>query len=143
MLDDRILSELLSAALDDDELATLLGVRRQVVNQACRRLAESGRLTRTSAVGSKIVNHLPLGVQKATERIAQREPDALTLENAGVIQSGLGFEVHARTELTAAWGIDLRSRVVALRGGVRHSFGGLRSNGAKTAEITPTNLSYR
>lgn len=43
-------------ALDDDELAALLGVRRQAVNAVCRTLAEAGVIGRGQSVGMKIRN---------------------------------------------------------------------------------------
>ncbi len=42
--------------MDDDELARLVGVRREAVNQVCRRLEADGQLMRRKAVGSKIQN---------------------------------------------------------------------------------------
>jgi hypothetical protein len=44
--------------LDDDQLAALLGVRRQAINSECRRLEARGRLVRRVSVGNKIQNLL-------------------------------------------------------------------------------------
>ena len=44
--------------MDDDQLATVLRVRRQAVNQTCRALASQGHVRRAGGVGSKIVNWL-------------------------------------------------------------------------------------
>ena len=46
------------AGLDDDELAERLGVVRQAVNQACRKLVAGGRLRRGVGGAGKIVNTL-------------------------------------------------------------------------------------
>ena len=58
---ERIIDALRRAGepLDDDELARRLGVIRQHVNQACRRLATDGSLVRAPGASGKIVNHLP------------------------------------------------------------------------------------
>ncbi|MGD1012249.1 MAG: MarR family transcriptional regulator [Acidimicrobiales bacterium] len=55
-----------SRPLDDDQLASVLNVRRQAVNQVCRTLAVQGRLRRAGGVGSKIVNWLADSNQAAT-----------------------------------------------------------------------------
>jgi hypothetical protein len=44
--------------LDDDQLAEKLGVVRQAVNQACRRLATAERLMRGVGPDGKIINRL-------------------------------------------------------------------------------------
>ena len=56
----RILDTLASShkPLDDDQLAALLGVRRQAINQVCRRLDRDGQLQRHAVSGAKIVNVL-------------------------------------------------------------------------------------
>jgi len=54
--------EVADRPLDDDALAVLLGVRRQAINQLCRRLATTGRIDRQPAQGGKIVNRLVGGV---------------------------------------------------------------------------------
>ena len=57
----RILDTLASShkPLDDDQLAALLGVRRQAINQVCRRLDRDGQLQRHAVSGAKIVNVPP------------------------------------------------------------------------------------
>lgn len=78
---DRIL-ELLEpgSPLDDDEIAARLGVVRQNVNQACRRLEATGMLKREMGSRGKIVNRLiesPAVADTATtgSRILQPRPD--------------------------------------------------------------------
>lgn len=57
---DRILEHLVQVpgGLDDGQLAEALTARRQTVNQACRRLAEQGRLLRATGPNGRIVNRL-------------------------------------------------------------------------------------
>lgn len=57
---DHILMHLRGASrpLDDDELAALLGVRRQAINIRCRDLAAQGLLKRVTGVNGKLVNVL-------------------------------------------------------------------------------------
>ncbi|MGQ0521285.1 MAG: MarR family transcriptional regulator [Actinomycetota bacterium] len=59
-LADRIVDKLKvqARALDDDELAAYLGVIRQAVNQACRRLERQGIVERYVGPNNKIVNRL-------------------------------------------------------------------------------------
>ena len=59
-LGERIVEVLrvVPAGLDDDELAARLGVARQAVNQACRKLAAAGRLNRGAGGTGKIINTL-------------------------------------------------------------------------------------
>ncbi len=57
---ERVIGALITAgkALDDDELASILGIRRQVVNQVCRQLQTNGRIARRGGAGSKLCNEL-------------------------------------------------------------------------------------
>jgi DNA-binding GntR family transcriptional regulator len=59
-LTDRIVEKLKiqARALDDDEFAAYLGVIRQAVNQACRRLKREGIVERFVGPNNKIVNRL-------------------------------------------------------------------------------------
>lgn len=58
-LTDRILRSIgTSGPMDDDELAQRIGVVRQQVNQAARRLEKAGRLRRYVGPRGKIVNAL-------------------------------------------------------------------------------------
>ena len=58
-LGERILEEVhVVPGLDDDELAARLGVVRQAVNQACRKLATGGQLSRGVGGTGKIINTL-------------------------------------------------------------------------------------
>jgi DNA-binding GntR family transcriptional regulator len=124
-LAERILIELAAGDLDDDELAGRLGVRRQAVNQACRYLEQQGRLKRIGGVGFKIRNRAsastrgPL-VGPSTAAVAR--PAVRPTRSITNVTSGAEFEMHARAALSEAWGVQLTSRVVTLRGGVTHSF---------------------
>jgi hypothetical protein len=60
---DRAMDLLAQGPLDDDELASRLGVRRQQVNQACRALASRGLLVREQGPDGKIQNRLLEGVE--------------------------------------------------------------------------------
>ncbi len=57
---DRILERLtkVPAGLDDGQLAEALELRRQTVNQVCRRLSDNGRLHRAPGPNGRIVNRL-------------------------------------------------------------------------------------
>ncbi len=59
-LAERIVDKLRvqARALDDDQLAAYLGVIRQAVNQACRRLEREGVVERYVGPDGKIVNRL-------------------------------------------------------------------------------------
>jgi len=58
---DRILGHLAGApaGLDDGKLAEAIGASRSSVNNACRKLAEQGRLVRAVGTDGKIVNKVP------------------------------------------------------------------------------------
>ena len=61
-LAERILQVLTETPdLDDDEIADRLGIRRQQVNQECRKLVATGTLHRLAGAGGKIVNRLVEG----------------------------------------------------------------------------------
>ena len=121
-LAERILGQLDAEdiPLDDDELAARLGVVRQAVNQACRRLATEGRIRRGPSGGGKIVN------ANAGGEPAKPLPIATT----STITSGAAFELHARRVVSAAWGVALESRIIALGGAVTHSFDLVSPDGA-------------
>jgi hypothetical protein len=59
---DRIVQVLAETpALDEDQIADRLGIRRQQVNQECRTLVANGTLHRFAGAGGKIVNRLVEG----------------------------------------------------------------------------------
>jgi hypothetical protein len=62
--------------LDDEELAAELRVMRQTVNDACRKLATAGRLTRAVEPGGRIVNSIVVRGAPPT-RPAVRVPTGL------------------------------------------------------------------
>lgn len=71
----RIRELLLREELDDDQLARELGVARQHVNQACRRIERCGELVRGLGPDGKIVNRLvrePPAAHSAVESIGVR-----------------------------------------------------------------------
>ncbi|MGO9180142.1 MAG: hypothetical protein ACLQBX_11780 [Candidatus Limnocylindrales bacterium] len=117
-LAERILAELQAstAALDDDQLAARLGVARQAVNQASRRLAGMSLIGRGAVAGGKIFNW------RLSSAAAVPPAAARTVTTPSGITSGRAFEDHARAVLSQAWGVPLAGRVVTLRGRVTHSF---------------------
>ncbi len=116
-LASRVVDELTRSGrpLDDDELAARLAVVRQAVNQACRRMAEDGRIGRGAGPEGKIVNW-------SVGRDVTARPNPMGPVGARGISSGREFEDHAREVLSHDWGLALSSRVLTLRGGVTHSF---------------------
>lgn len=83
-LADRVVQVLraVSHPMDDDELAGGIGVIRQAVNQACRRLEAQGLVRRYVGANSKIVNELvdgtarPASTPTETARPAPSPPAA-------------------------------------------------------------------
>ncbi|MBX6388841.1 MAG: GntR family transcriptional regulator, partial [Frankia sp.] len=77
---DRILAHLagVPAGLDDGKLAEAIGASRSTVNNACRRLADQGRLTRAVGPDGRIVNRL----EGATAPAAEAAPVAAAAEEA-------------------------------------------------------------
>jgi len=117
-LAERILAELQAsrAALDDDQLAARLGVARQAVNQASRRLAALSLIGRGAVAGGKIFNWRLSSTTTVSPVAAQALP------TPSGITTARAFEGHARDVLSQAWGTPLAGRVVTLRGRVTHSF---------------------
>jgi len=128
-LGERILEELRRSApaLDDDELAELLGVRRQAVNQECRRLELVGRLWRGQVQGTKIRNKLPGEVAdapiKTSGAFAQstdfgiRSGDLLS-ENE-IKEAVRSYLVDQGFEVEVAWGRSHGVDLLAVRGDER------------------------
>jgi len=115
-LADRVLSALVDAGtcLDDDQLAAVLGVRRQAINQVCRSLEIQGQLARPVSVGNKIQNCL-IGSPSQP-----RPAPAITTSPTGLLKED---EVKAAVrdyltahgyEVVVAWGhergIDIEAR---------------------------------
>ena len=95
--------------MDDDQLATVLRVRRQAVNQTCRGLASQGHLRRAGGVGSKIVNWLADGDHAATvpptavHHINKPIPGALLTEDE-VKQAAAAYLTSMGWSVAVAWG---------------------------------------
>lgn len=89
---------------DDDELAAVLGIRRQSVNPVCRALADSGRLRRYKSPAGKWVNNLDLATP------APVHPDGpATTPNASITEDELKQALVTHLEArgyrcTVAWG---------------------------------------
>lgn len=116
---DRVLDQLRTSdvPLDDDQLALALGTRREHINNVCRRLQSKGFVVRSRPVGGKIVNRLA-----DSPSTAVAEPSLGVGVLAQSLITGLEFEAHARGVLERHWGVRLRSQVVTLTTGVKHSF---------------------
>jgi hypothetical protein len=115
---DRILSALDNAkrALDDDELAALLGVRRQVINQVCRSLELQGRLKRRVSVGSKIVNLLVGVVPPSVDEPVPRPPGADGLLTEDEVKAAVRDHLQAQGyRVTVAWGHQRGIDIEAMR----------------------------
>lgn len=154
----RIVEELRTsgAPLDDEELASALKVRRQVVNQECRALERQGVLVRGVVMGNRTVNALRLdandngsddagraaapGESSAASAAGQSAPGSDPAEAASAAAeittgSEAAFHAHARRVLSARWGTALQRRVVALPGGLTHPMGLVSGNGRIVGDI--------
>jgi biotin operon repressor len=104
-LHDRILQLLEKGeALDDDELAARLGVIRQQVNQACRRLETQGIIRRAIGPRGKIVN-------ERTGTITPRptpphQPDSRLITEDQVKQAIKDHLENDGYDVTVMWGRD-------------------------------------
>jgi biotin operon repressor len=118
---ERILQTLADGAgpLDDDQLASALGVRRQAINSECRKLQAQGRLVRRVSVGNKIQNvltgnpPLPLRAPSAAHR-----PGGLLAEDEvkAAVQDHLRAQGY---EVTVAWGHQRGTDIEARKSGDR------------------------
>ena len=117
-IQDRVIELLHREALDDDQLATELGVIRQQINQACRALERQGVLSRVTGPRGKIVNHLT--GSGAPPRSTPGSARALTRSALGAITEddvkatvGAWLE-HKGFRVAVAWGhapgIDIDAR---------------------------------
>lgn len=118
-LKERILALIAVEMLDDDELATRLGVVRQQVNQTCRTMEYEGLVTRQRAPAGKIVNRLTdAGAQPPVPRRRSLTPSTpgtpITEDDVKAAVSDWlevkGFEV------AVAWGHDPGIDIEARRG---------------------------
>jgi hypothetical protein len=115
-LADRILEELrvVPAGLDDDELAARLGVVRQAVNQACRKLAVGGALNRGIGSTGKILNTLDRTWQPTPKPLRTTPGDSVLMtedEVKGAVRKHLVSEGY---RVRVAWarehGIDIEAK---------------------------------
>ena len=125
-LADRIVAKLKvqARALDDDELAAYLGVIRQAVNQACRRLEREGIVERYVGANNKIVNRLRSS--EAREVVASprasplARPDDGTLLSEDEVKEAVKGHLEAQGfEVTVAWARTRGADIVATRPGCR------------------------
>jgi hypothetical protein len=104
-LADRIVEVLqtVPAGLDDDELAGRLGVVRQAVNQACRRLAAGDRLRRGVGTSGKIINTLDRTWRPVERLPAMPAEGSLLIEDEikGAVRHYLASDGY---EVRVAWG---------------------------------------
>lgn len=113
-LADRIVEVLqtVPAGLDDDELANRLGVVRQAVNQACRKLAAGDRLRRGVGGTGKIINTLDRTWQPVERVAAMPEAGSLLTEDeikAAVRQRLIAGGYHVRVAWGRERGIDIEA----------------------------------
>ena len=125
-LADRIVAKLKvqARALDDDELAAYLGVIRQAVNQACRRLEREGIVERYVGTNNKIVNRLRSS--EAREVVASprastsSRPHDRTLLSEDEVKEAVKAHLEAQGfEVTVAWARTRGADIVATRPGAR------------------------
>jgi hypothetical protein len=84
---------------NDDDLAARLGVARQAINQAARRLVDRGQLARDIGPGGKIINRLP-------HKPAPEPPQPRA--NAGNLLSEDEVKEAVRAHLAAdGWTVDV------------------------------------
>lgn len=121
-LGERILEHLASygAPLDDGELAAALGVRRQVIAEACRELEAQGAVVRGSIGGARVVNAVRV------------PPDS---SEDGPISEQARFAAHARRLLSARWGTALQRRPATLAGGDVRLFDLVSGNGRIVGDV--------
>ena len=104
-LADRIVEVLhtIPAELDDDELADRLGVVRQAVNQACRKLAAGDRLRRGVGTSGKIINTLDRTWRPVERLPAMPAEGSLLIEDEikGAVRHHLASDGY---DVRVAWG---------------------------------------
>ena len=113
-LADRIVEVLqtVPAGLDDDELAHRLGVVRQAVNQACRKLAAGDRLRRGVGGTGKIINTLDRTWQPVERVAAMPEAGSLLTEDetkTAVRRRLMPDGYHVRVAWGRERGIDIEA----------------------------------
>jgi hypothetical protein len=129
-LGDRIVEHLTTngASLDDGELADALGVRRDVIAEACGQLEAQGLVVRNMAGGTRTAA-LPVTVTAPATAAAAAPPAPPTEEG------GPAFPVHARRVLSARWGTTLHHRQAVLPGGVARTFELVSGNGRIVGDV--------
>lgn len=114
-LADRILASLRDGPADDDALAVRLGVVRQAVNQAARRLERDGLLARSVGAGGKLENRLPR--DPAPSPPEPRPGDGLLLSEDAVKAAVSEHLTAQGWAVTVAWGRQRGIDIEARRGG--------------------------
>ncbi len=125
-LAERIVDKLKlqARALDDDELAAYLGVVRQAVNQACRRLEREGVVERYVGPNNKIVNRLRVShVREAGAAppapVAPRSDDGALLAEDDVKNAVKAYLEAQGYAVRVAWARARGIDIVATRPGSR------------------------
>ncbi len=125
-LAERILEKLKvqARALDDDELAAYLGVIRQAVNQACRRLEREGVVERSVGANNKIVNRLREAPSRKIQApppapVAPRSSDRTLLAEDDVKKAVKAYLESQGYDVTVAWARTRGIDIVATRPGSR------------------------
>lgn len=115
---ERIIAELERASrpLADAELADVLGLRHQAVNQTCRSLERQGRIRRLQTVGAPIRNALlaaPVGPEAAGAVIPTPSARLLTEDE---VKAAVQDDLVARGyDVEVAWGRSRGVDIVARR----------------------------
>lgn len=114
---ERILAELekSSRPVADSELAEVLGLRHQAVNQTCRSLERLGRIRRLQTVGAPIRNVLvEAPARDAVERAAPTTSTGLLTEDE--VKAAVKEDLVARGyDVEVAWGRSPGVDIVARR----------------------------
>ncbi len=137
-LGERIVEHLRTngAALDDNELAEALGVRRPDIAEACSRLEAQGLVVRNMAGGIRPVLEPatrgaavpPVPAPAAAAATPSPRPPPEPPEPPT-------FPDHARQVLSARWGTTLLRRMAALPGGDVHPFELVSGNGRIVGDV--------
>lgn len=121
MVAERILDLLRGRdALDDDQIASRLGIIRQHVNQAAHRLEKQGLLVRSQGPLGKVVNQLSSGARTPAMPQGPAAPSPLSPAGEGP-HDWQSFKTQARRYLSDLWGVDLQPGTVHVAGRCRGS----------------------
>ena len=129
-LKQRILQELTRGQtrgqqeLDDDQLASRLGVVRQAVNQSCRQLHQQGLIQRRTGASGKIVNSLRTETDPVASAAALAEPQPPPTTSDRITEDDVKHAISKYLEdhgftVTVAWGRTRGIDIDASRGSDR------------------------